>query len=377
MNKLDLVKTQSEYSARLLTAADNRQMLEILQSSPIESNGLSICFDREPDIFIMANLKYDPAKYVGIFKGERLTGFGLVGYHWGMVSGVPQRIFHLSNVFMRKEFRGKGLFFKAQRLFFQEIFESGCLGYAVIMKGNKSAERYMGWHSDKYPFWPDSLLLGTYDARNILITSRMKEANQLVRNAGTKDIKAIVSLLKGEFTERMFAPEINEKNFNENLQKRPDFSILNYYVVENENRIVGTCAAWDCSSFKQIRILKYNGKFGFIKSVYNTLSPFFKLPKLPSKGQALKAVYITDSAVEKRDPKIFNALLRKVYNDYRSKKFNLIVFGSYKNDRLLEATNDFFHQSVESNIYMIHRSEPAIKELKQNNRDPYIDLAFL
>jgi hypothetical protein len=370
-------KTRSPYSARLLTQADSRQMLEILQLSPIESGGLSICFDREPDIFIMANLKYEPAKYVGIFQGERLLGFGLIGYHIGMVSGLPQQVFHFSNVFMCREFRGKGLFFKAQNLFFQDIYQNACPGYAVIMKGNKNAERYVGWKSEKYPFVPHSSLLNTYDVRNIIITFKKRESKLVVRKARMEDIHHIVSLLKAEFSERLFAPHIDEDIFKNNLKQRPNFSISNYYVVEQNNQIIGTCAAWDCSSFKQIRILKYSKQFKRIKNTYNLFFRFFRVPPLPDAGQAFKAVYITDYAVEKRDSEIMNAMLRKIYNEYRSQHFNLIVFGSYKNDKLLEATKGFFSQSVESNIYLFHRDEAMIEKLKQTKDIPYIDVAFL
>lgn len=369
--------TQSQFSARLLTQEDNRQMLEILQLSPIESGGLSICFDREPDIFIMAKLKYEPAKYIGIFQGEHLLGFGLIGYHTGMVSGVPQQVFHFSNVFMRREFRGKGLFFKARNLFFQDTYQNACLGYAVIMKGNKNAERYVGWHSEKYPFTPHSSLLNTYDVRNIIITFKKRESKLIVRKARMEDIHYIVSLLKAEFSERLFAPHIDEDKFKNNLKQRPNFSISNYYVVEKGNQIVGTCAAWDCSSFKQIRILKYSKQFKRIKNTYNLFSRFFRFPPLPDAGQSFKAAYITDCAVEKRDPEIMNAMLRKIYNEYRSQKFNMIVFGSYKNDRLLKATNGFYYQSVESNIYLLHKDEAMMEKLKQTNDKPYIDVAFL
>jgi hypothetical protein len=368
---------RSPYSVRLLTPDDNSQMLEVIKLSPIESNGLSICFDREPDFFILTGLKYDPANYIGIFKDNRLLGFGLMGYHTGMVSGVPQKVFHLSNVFMRREFRGKGLFLKFRQMFFQEIFEKACPGYAVIMKGNKNAERYIGWNSPRYSFLPHSSLLNSYDVRNLMITFKKREGNIPVRKADSGDIPSIVSLLKDEFSHRIFAPDIDEVKFRYNLQVRPDFYIENYYVALKENEVVGTCAAWDCSSFKQIRILKYNRKFKMIKNGYNLIAPLFRFPLLPVEGQPFRAVYITDCAVKQRDPAIMNALLRKIYNECRSKNFNLIVFGSFENDKLLNATNGFIYQSVKSNIYLIHKDGEAIESIKKNNQRPYIDVAFL
>ena len=369
--------TNTPYSARLLTEDDNRQMLDILKSSPIESGGLSICFDREPDIFVMANLKYKPSKYIGIFLGDQLLGFGLIGYHAGNVLGEYQKVFHFSNVFMRKEFRNKGLFLRAHDMFFKEIVQGSYLGYAVIMKGNKNAERYIGWQSERYPYIPYSSFLTTLDVRNIVITLKKRERKIAVRKARPEDIISIVSLLKTEFSKRLFAPEISIEEFQNDLVNRPDFSINNYYVVEKENRITGVCAAWDCSSFKQIRILKYGSKFKRIRNFYRLFSALFKLPSLPDPGHSFKAVYITSCAVENHDPKIMNAMLRKIYNEYRIKEFNIIVFGSYVNDRLLKATNGFLFQSVKSNIYLYHKDKSVVENLKQNEQYPYIDMAFL
>ena len=369
--------TKSPYTFRFLSDKDNRQMLDILKLSPVESGGLSICFDREPDIFIMANLKYNPVKYIGIFKGEHLLGFGLIGYHTGNVSGKNQKVFHFSNVYMRKEYRNKGLFLRAHDMFFKEITQNACLGYALIMMGNKNAERFIGWQNEKYPYLPFSSFLATIDVRNILITSKKRESKIVVRKACIEDIKSIVGLLKEEFSQRLFAPAINENEFKRNLTNRPDFSIDNYYVVEKASHIAGVCAAWDCTSFKQIRILKYNSKLKWIKRIYQLFSALFKLPSLPVQGQPFKAVYITDCAIENRDHRLMDALLRKIHNDYRLKKFNIIVFGSYKKDKVLKAANDFINLSVKSNIYLFHTDKSAILNLRKAEQQPYIDMAFL
>ncbi len=368
---------KSAYSTRLLTPEDNEKMLELLKASPIESGDLSICFDRQPDIFIMANLKYKPAKYIGLFIGDRLIGFGLVGYHIGMFNSTAQEVYHLSNIFVDKEYRGRGFLLRAHRMFFEEVLDKSLPGYAVIMKGNKNAERYIGWQSKKYPYMPKSSLLSEYDVRNIIITTKKRESKEVVRKATGKDIGTIISLLKDEFSNRLFAPDISDVSFQMNIRERPDFSISNYYVVERNSQVIGVCAAWDCSSFKQIRILKYSRKFRLIKNGYNLIAPLLKLPRLPYPGQAFKAIYITDVSIKNRDPRVFNALLRKVYNEYKQKEFNLIVLGSYKNDQLLDATNDFFYQSVESNVYLYYDNDKTRTEIEQNNRKPYIDIAFL
>src|ERR1019366_541578 len=66
----------------------NRAMLDILRQSPIEAGGLAICFDRQPDIFAMCDLKYDPAVWSGFFEGDTLAGIVVAGDHQGYVNGL-------------------------------------------------------------------------------------------------------------------------------------------------------------------------------------------------------------------------------------------------------------------------------------------------
>lgn len=370
-------KVKSPYLIRQLCKEDNKEMLEILRLSPIESEGLSICFDREPDIFKMANIKYRPAKYIGIFKNEKLLGFGLMGYYIGYVLGKPQKVFHLANAFMRKEFRKKGLFLQAGEIFFEEANQNSYVGYAVIMKGNINAERYIGWQSDRYPAIPYSAILGVLEVRNIIITFKKRESSLLVRKAKIEDLEKIVSLLKEEFSNQLFAPYIDNNVFAENLKSRPDFSIHNYYVAEQGNKIIGTCAAWDCSSFKQIKIQKYGKKLMWVKKIYSLLSLLFSLPPLPSENDELKAVYITDCAIQNRNAEILNAILRKIYNEYRNLKYNILVFGTYENDKLLKATSSFLNQSLKSNIILCHKEKSVVENIKAGKTSPYIDVALL
>ena len=373
---MDMVS--SIYGLKELSKENNPGMLKILRDSPIESNRTLFCFDRDPDIFYMAELKYDRYVFTGFYRLDELVGFALIGYHLAYVNGKPEYIGNLANFFVNNKGRGRGFFYRASPVLFKNINRDIKIGYSVVMQGNQNAESHIARHHEKFPDIPHSKVINTLVVRTILILFKKKESNKyIIRKASPSDIPAIVSLLQKDFSKRLFAPYIDEKTFQKNLEKRPCFGLGNYYLAEYKNKIVGVCAAWDCSSFKQIRILHYGFTMKILKLIISFLEFIFGVPALPAEGKAFKEVYITDYVTENKKPDIMKALLTRINNDYKKRKYGLIIFGSCANDPLLNSTKGFLSYSVRSSI-IIGSNEPEL--LKPGAVDaslPYIDIALL
>jgi hypothetical protein len=110
-------------------------MLAILRRSPVETAGLTLCFDRQPDIFTMADLKYDPAAWSGLFESGVLAGFGLVGCHQAYVNGAVHPVMRVTDFYVQPEFRGRGFLKGVLPRFFDEGASVASLGYVVIIRG--------------------------------------------------------------------------------------------------------------------------------------------------------------------------------------------------------------------------------------------------
>nr|WP_321411744.1 hypothetical protein [uncultured Carboxylicivirga sp.] len=370
--KSDMIKNRSKYTVAPLDRSYNQQMLDILKSCPIKSGGFEICFDREPDVFKLADLKYNPVKYIGFFKDEKLVGFILMGYHQAYINGNAREVYHFTDYYVMKEARSKGFFYKASEL----VFKDAVVGYAIIMQGNNDALSHVSRRHKKFLYVPFSKITGTLDVRNILVTFKKKESLKYdIRKATEKDIPAIIELLKTEYSNRLFGQCVDESTFRANLDKKPGLTIENYYLAEKDNKVVGVCAAWDTGSFKQTRVLKLSLNLRMTRFVYFVLAYWFGFPTLPNKGNCFKEVYLTDYAVKDRNPDIMKALLVRIYNEYRNKKYNSVIFGSSEDDPLLKATQGFFKQSVKSHIILSVADEKILNETKVNL--PYIDIAML
>jgi len=369
----------STYSIKPVDRSHNTDMLNILRSSPNSAESLTVCFDRQPDFFIMPDIRYNRYYYYGFFNLDRLMGFGAIGYHNAMVNGLPSTVFHLRDYYVDQEARGKGFGYKVTENFFKETYMQSEVGYAVIMAGNRPSLSYVGRRNAKFPYIPYSRIINQLDVRNIMLTWPVRNSRSYkIRKADNNDIPEIVALLNNEHKNRLFGNIYDVNTFKDYLGKRPGLEISDYLLAfDKVGKACGVCAAWDCSSFRQTRVLKYGKPFRKARVFYKGLALVFNLRPLPLQGECFRDAIITDYAAKDRDPEIMNALLRYTYNDLRDRGFQNMMWGSSADDSLLKASGGFFYQRVVSNIVLVSTNPEMIEAGKIRNHLPFIDIPCL
>ena len=367
------------YHLELIDREYNPEILNILRSAPINTENLTISFDRQPDFFLLPQIKYHPSYYYGFFRLEELKGFFGIGYHNAMVNGSCETVFHLRDFYVSHDARGKGFAFKVAEKFYKEICNQPGIGYAIIMAGNKPSLHYIGYRNAAFPHIPYSQIINQLDVRNIILTWPVRNSRDyLVRKADLQDIPEIVALLNTEHKERLFGNLYDETTFQNYLSKRPGLTISNYYLAyDKKGNPCGVCSAWDCSAFKQTRVYRYGKQFAAAKALYKSLSLLFNMTPLPGPGECFKDFIISDYAVKNREPVIMNALLRYIYNDFRKRGFQIMIWGSSSDDALLKASDSFFYKSVISNIVLFSPNPAMLASDSIRKNLPYIDLSCL
>ena len=361
-----------------LNSRHNDAMLEILHQSPIETGGLSICFDRLPNIFAMADLKYNPAVWGGFFDDGKLEGFAMVGHHKAYVNGSVTHVMHITDCYINPRSRGRGYLKAAIPFFFGGGCRGASLGYAVIMKGNRAAEAQVGDRFAAQPWSVRSKIVGAVVAKNILITFARKRPPLLpVRAARAEDIDDIVALLRAEHSRRLFGLVVDRDEFTAQLKQRPGLSIDDYYVVEKDGKLVGVCAAWDTNAFKQNRVVRYGWGLKIVRAANILAAPIGGFPRLPAPGNVFRDVFVTDWAVCGRSVEVMQALLEYIYAEYRRRHYHTLIFGSYEGDPMLEATGGFWTTSVVSHVVLFPLEERWHEASAIDTHFPYIDLALL
>jgi GNAT superfamily N-acetyltransferase len=369
----------SIYHIECLDRSFNNEMLSILRSAPNNTENLTVCFDRDPDFFKLADIKYHPYYYYGYLRLNQLKGFCGIGYHDAMVNGMKETIFHMRDYYVLPEARGLGFGYRVTENFYKETYDHASVGYVIIMAGNRASQRYVGHRNASFPYIPYSRIINQLDVRSMILTWPVRKSQDYkVRNAEMQDIPVIVSLLNSEHRNRLFGNCYDEATFENHLLKCPGLTISNYYIASDRTgKPCGVCAAWDCSSFKQTRILRYGKRFRPAKLLYKSLSVLFQLSPLPIPGECFKDFIITDYATRDRDPGIMNALLRFIYNEFRRQGFQIMIWGSSSDDPLLKASEGFFYQRIVSNIVLISTNPAMVESSAISNNLPYIDIPCL
>ncbi|MBE3124199.1 MAG: hypothetical protein IMZ57_00880 [Acidobacteria bacterium] len=108
-----MMSAEEEYHLRKISREWNWEMLRILGETPVETPGLSVVFDRQPDIFAIPRLFSERLECVGFFRGASLAGFAMLMFQRRLVNGKPRTVAYFGNVRVKKEARGRGFFYRA------------------------------------------------------------------------------------------------------------------------------------------------------------------------------------------------------------------------------------------------------------------------
>ena len=197
----------------------NSEMISIIQSSPINAVGLSLCFDKSPDIFEISRLHYSDCKHIGYFLNNELKGFASLGYHDALINGKLEKVFTLYHFYLKPEARGRHLPEKAAKIFIDDASGKTDFGYCITMKGNRQVESYIGRQA--YNWSPPSRIIDELVVKSILFSFPHKnKTSYSVRNANLNDIPEIVKLLNSEHGKRDFGQVFDEGSFQNSLLKR-------------------------------------------------------------------------------------------------------------------------------------------------------------
>lgn len=363
---------------RHLDRQNNQAMLDILRQSPIQTGGLSICFDRQPDIFAMPELKYAPAEWGGFFEDDTLAGFCMVGYHQAYVNGSRTPVMHVTDCYIRPESRRRGYLTAALAYFSDDGANRAQLGYAVVMKGNRAAETQLG---DRFAGTPCNLrsrIIGELTAKSIVLAFPRRVSSQIgVRRARLDDIPDMVALLRSEHEQRLFGLVTDCEQFAAQLRHRPGLSIDDYFVVERAGKLAGMCAAWDTSAFKQNRVVRYGFGLNLVRAASVVAAKIGGLATLPRPGEAFRDVFLTDWAVRDRDVGVMRALIEDIYREYCGRRYHTLIFGSCAQDPMLKATDSFLGTNLVSHIALMTLRSKWLEDGAVDTRLPFIDLALL
>jgi len=339
----------SGYKVKGLDESWNDRFLEMSRLAPVKAEKISIHFDRSPDIFTIPKITSTQNVPLGLFHDDRLVGCAIASYQKRYINGTVMDVIYLGNMHVTEKGAGRIFLKKLSERVVQKIKDRPEVKYlyAYVMDRNRPAVKLARLGE------LDSQSVGTISMCTLFTIKPIAlDSEYSVRKAKMADVDQIVALLSNEFRQQWLAPEMSKEQFLQNLKNRQDVGIENYYLAIKNNEIIGTCLAWDMTSFKKNRIRFHGFRMCLLRFGYDLVARLTGSPPMPKTGEAFKDVTIAEYAVRNRDPKIMEALLRFVYRDYRKKGFQTIIFGCDFTDPIKQATSPFISKEVRSSVIL-------------------------
>lgn len=354
-------------------AAHQDALLSILLQAPVEAGGMSVCFDKSPDLFQLPRWKYRHNQHVGFFDRHELKGFGSVGYFQGLVEGKPENLFSLYHFYLLPEARGKQLPLQAMEYFFASARQRANYGISVTMQGNRAVESYIG--KQEYDWMPPTRIIDRLVVNAMLFAAPKKNETPFrVRRARYDDLPDILALLREEHRQRDFGLRFELGSFLYHLSVR-GLSIEDYFVATHASGVIrGVCLPWDMSPYRRTRVLSYHASLYPSLMLYKAMAAVFPMAPFPEPGGHFRELTLTDWAVSGRDPAIMHALLSEIYHQFHRGTYHFMHWGSCGSDPVLSASAGFRSRQIVSHILFTSFNPQLFNRCPHL---PFVDIAFL
>jgi hypothetical protein len=160
-------------------------------------------------------------------------------------------------------------------------------------------------------------------------------------------------------------------------QSAQRLSPSDFFLVLDDDRVIGCLACWDQSAFKQTIVRGYSGSLKRWRKVINLFSRFGVVPYLPEPNTPLKYSYASHLAVDNDDPLIFKALLRKVYNHNLEQNYSYFMIGLAESNPFRKIVESYRPLTYISQIYLVNWDADDDLLSKLDHRIPGFEIAVL
>ena len=195
------------------------------------------------------------------------------------------------------------------------------------------------------------------------------------RRAEEQDLQQIFHFIRGQAVNKQFAPVMTAADMH--TQRLRGLSTDDFFLALRGDRIIGTIAAWDQTTFRQTCVERYTAGLQLIRPLYNVLSRFSAFKPLPAPGSTVPYFYLAFIHIEENDPVLFRGLLRFLYNYRRKGPWHYFIAGLHETDPLSDVLLEYRRIDVAGRLFVVHYPEdqPVYEQL--DGRIPYVEIAMI
>ena len=186
------------------------------------------------------------------------------------------------------------------------------------------------------------------------VWKRRPEATRYsVASARPEDLEEMAALWQRIAPQRQFAPVHDAESLARWIASAPGLELESYLVARNAaGRIAGFMAAWDQSSFKQLRVTSYSARLAAVRVGFNLLARIGEATPLPPAGGQLRCLTAVNICAPADDPAVLRALALHVYAERRREGYSCLNIGLDVRDPLARALAGLLAQPTDIHAYI-------------------------
>ncbi len=370
----------ARYRFDLAQAADDDDLRAILAATPMPGM-VTVGFRRDPSYF-GASVVDGRFRQMIVARDDtagRIVAFGTRSISNRYVNGRPQPIGYLSNLRVLPEHR-RGRLVGLGYTLLHKLHEDGRtpLYLTTIAQGNRTA---LGVLTAGRAGLPTYHLAGCYYTAVIGLTRergrRSPRAGIEIRAAQGSDVSAILDFLQAIGPRRQFFPCYGAEDFFTADGLLRGLRCEDLLLAFCGNRLVGTLAAWDQSTFRQIVIQAYGKPLRWLRPLYNCWAGFRGRPQLPKPGSPMRCLIAALLLVGDDDPEVFGALLDAIIHARSGQSWDQLLLGMHQSDPLLPALQEYQADRYTTQVYLACWEDGEDLRRALDGRPLYLELGSL
>jgi hypothetical protein len=370
------MKKSDRFTFDIATAADSREILEILEEGYYKGN-ISLLYTRREDAY--ASLMREGEEVTIITcrdtKEDKIAAIALVAIRNLYINGKKKRVGFLSSLKARGEYRQVFHFLHHGYAYFKDIYRQKKLPFYLmtVLEDNDYAIKLF---AKRRTFMPNHYGLGTYAVHAFKTGLKTKYVPGFAfKRCTTEEFPEVLAFLNGKGKSQQFFPVLQAQDFQ--VGSRYGLQAHDFYALrDKDNHILAAGAVWDQKEYKQYLVKGYKGIYKCLSPI-SSLLPIFGYPHMLSKaGTVLNFFTLSFWAVKDDNPAYFNRFIRLISQANQAYRF--FVLGMHEDNTLKEALNGIPHFSYRSKIFLADwdKSGHAMSQLDRQ-RVTYLECGTL
>jgi len=373
---LHMHKTPGLHS-RTATRADEGILQQFCRDNPTDGS-VNFCLLREPGFFSALEVEGSKNDVAVVYDHERLVGMGLRSEKDVYINGKKEKLGTYSGVRILREYQGSQVFLRMARIAREFHEKSDCKIYlANIFTDNTKALDAFVSPGRTHPAFRSIGNYITHIFRPDLQKPVTTHSDHLmIRKAGQDDIEDLITFYTKQGENRQYFPVYTVDHLLKDGGLLKGLSADSIFIAWHKNRIIGTMALWDQSSFRYWMVKSYSGMLSFLRPLINTMVSLRKQPGFPPPGKPVDYNIISLCCIDENHPDAFAPLLNEVLLGIRDKRSVYAAIGFHESDPLLKLFNLPAFKMV-SRLYKVYWPEDSQFAEQIDNRNPYFELGSL